>query len=572
PYSTNFPSLYDGDSVSGNWVLYANMVGATAWPGTVTNWILNLVLANAPVVTLDSAVPAYAGSTTNLNASCLLTDADNWDFAGGSLTVQITNNAAAEDVLVVNPQGTTSGQIGLSGTAVTYSGTNFGYYTGGGNGTTPLVIYFTNSAASVAAVQAHYTRIAYTNATVTSTNNRTQLFTLNDGLNGTNYQSKTLMVSNLNHAPVVALALTNQTATYGSAFSYTFPTNTFTDTDTGQTLTYSASGSVLTNSGLGFNAATRTFAATLLDATNGGTISGSWTILVTATDNGTPTKSVTTNFTLTINKAAAAITTSNAARVYGGSNPTLTGSTIGFLAADNISTAYTTTANTNSAPGSYGVTPVFTDSGNRLGNYSLTTNSGALTISKATLVATAAGAARAYGSTNPVFTVSYSGFTNGQSLATSDVTGSPAMSTGATTNSNVGAYVITNSAGTLTSGNYSLNFVNGTLTITQAVLTVTASNYARVYGGLNPTFAAGYTGFLNGQTLANSGVSGAPNLVTGASTNSGAGSYPITNSLGTLTANNYGFNLLNGTLTVTQAILTISADTLYRGYGATNPV
>jgi hypothetical protein len=77
---------------------------------------------------------------------------------------------------------------------------------------------------------------------------------------------------------------------------------------------------------------------------------------------------------------------------------------------------------------------------------------------------------RVYGATNPVFTVSYSGFVNGD--GTNVLTGSPTITTTATTNSPVGNYAITISQGTLSATNYNFVFVNGTLTVTQAVVTV----------------------------------------------------------------------------------------------------
>src|SRR5213075_2695501 len=67
---------------------------------------------------------------------------------------------------------------------------------------------------------------------------------------------------------------------------------------------------------------------------------------------------------------------------------------------------------------------------------------------------------------NPTLTVTYSGFVGGETLATSGVTGSPALS--ATSTNVAGTYPITVTAGTLSSGNYSFNFVNGQLTVTPA--------------------------------------------------------------------------------------------------------
>ena len=69
---------------------------------------------------------------------------------------------------------------------------------------------------------------------------------------------------------------------------------------------------------------------------------------------------------------------------------------------------------------------------------------------------------------------------------------------------------ITASGGT--AANYAITDVSGTLTVSPAPLTVTANNQTRAYGAADPTFTASYSGFQYGQTLATSGVSGAPSL------------------------------------------------------------
>jgi subtilase family serine protease len=92
-----------------------------------------------------------------------------------------------------------------------------------------------------------------------------------------------------------------------------------------------------------------------------------------------------------------------------------------------------------------------------------------------------------------------------------------------------------------------------TLVVMPAQLNVTANNATRVYGQGNPTFTAGYSGFVNGDGV---GVlSGSPSLSTTATaTSSVAGSpYPIVAAAGTLSAANYTFAFNNGQLTITPA-------------------
>jgi hypothetical protein len=97
----------------------------------------------------------------------------------------------------------------------------------------------------------------------------------------------------------------------------------------------------------------------------------------------------------------------------------------------------------------------------------------------------------------------------------------------------------------LTSTSSALSF-----TAAQAALTVTANNAIRAFGAANPSFTYTITGFVNGDTQA-SATSGAPSLTTSAITSSPAGNYAITAAVGNLSAANYTFLFVNGTLEVT---------------------
>ena len=86
-------------------------------------------------------------------------------------------------------------------------------------------------------------------------------------------------------------------------------------------------------------------------------------------------------------------------------------------------------------------------------------------ISKAALTVAANNASRFYGAANPTFTASYSGFATGDTFAGS-VTGTPSLTTLATTGSPVGSYSINAAQGTLAASNYTFTFIKGTLTVT----------------------------------------------------------------------------------------------------------
>jgi uncharacterized protein (TIGR03437 family) len=135
-----------------------------------------------------------------------------------------------------------------------------------------------------------------------------------------------------------------------------------------------------------------------------------------------------------------------------------------------------------------------------------------------------------------------------------EVTNSSGVATAGAFTANMiagGPYNVTASATTPdqadpASANFSLT---NTGSVSKPVLTVTANNASKVTGAPLPTFTATITGFVNGDTLAV--VSGAPSLTTTATASSPAGSYPIIAGLGTLSALNYTFAFVNGTLTVT---------------------
>jgi hypothetical protein len=87
------------------------------------------------------------------------------------------------------------------------------------------------------------------------------------------------------------------------------------------------------------------------------------------------------NGVLAVTPAPLTVTASNATRLFGASNPVFTGSIVGLENGDNITAAYSCSAATNSPAGSYPIVPALLDPADRLGNYSVTTNDGTLTVS-----------------------------------------------------------------------------------------------------------------------------------------------------------------------------------------------
>ena len=89
----------------------------------------------------------------------------------------------------------------------------------------------------------------------------------------------------------------------------------------------------------------------------------------------------------------------------------------------------------------------------------------------------------------PQLTYQIAGFVNGETPATSGVTGTPARSTTATSSSGAANYAITVATGRLAAANYSFQLVNGTLALAkrQASVEYTGANYARIAAAGNAT-------------------------------------------------------------------------------------
>ena len=179
------------------------------------------------------------------------------------------------------------------------------------------------------------------------------------------------------------------------------------------------------------------------------------------------------------------------------------------------------------------------------------------TVKQAHLTVTADPQTKLYGAPLPALTYTVTGFVNGDTSAV--IAGLAGLTTAATLASGVGSYPILVSAGSLSAPNYDFpNLVSGTLTVSQAHLTVTALDLSKNTGTPNPPLTYAISRFVNGDTTAV--VSGSPLLSTTATTVSPVGSYPISITADSLSAANYDFpNLVGGTLSViAQTILPLS--------------
>lgn len=102
------------------------------------------------------------------------------------------------------------------------------------------------------------------------------------------------------------------------------------------------------------------------------------------------------------------------------------------------------------------------------------------------------------------------------------------------------------------------------------IVTVTAVDATRVYGDADSGLSATYSGVLTGDD-ASLAYSGTPDFSTAAQS-AGVGAYALTPTLGGLTSSTgYGFSFVAGTLTVTPAPLTVTAQAQGKVYGDSDP-
>ena len=265
------------------------------------------------------------------------------------------------------------------------------------------------------------------------------------------------------------------------------------------------------------------------------------------------------NGTLTITKAPLTITAQSYTIKQGETLPTFEVSYSGFKnneTEDALTKKPTITciATSGSAVGTYDIVV----SGAESGNYDIAFANGMLVIADADPVTvTAKSYTRAYGDANPTFEYT----SEGKALV-----GTPEISCEATAVSPVGTYPIVVKKGTVT--NYNDSYVNGTLTITKAPLTITAQNYVIKQGEELPAFEASYTGFKNGET--DNVLTRKPRIVCDATSSNKLGTYGIT--VSDAESQNYEMEYVSGTLSVIDAdAVVVTAKSYYREYGESNP-
>lgn len=251
---------FTGTPGAGNVGTLVVQVTGTDAGGLVANDTFNIAVSTTP----NTAPTAVADSGDATERGGIANGSGGSTATGNVLTNDTDPNAGDSKTVTAIRFGATAGTLG-TGLAGAY-----GSLVQNANGTYSYTINEAN-----AAVQA--LRLS------TNTLSEVYTYTMRDTAGATSSANLTITVHGANDAPVLAAQTANQNAVVGTAFSLALPAGTFTDVDTGDTLTYSATqtdGTALP-AWLAFNAGTRTFSGTAA-AANVGTVA----VRVTATDGG----------------------------------------------------------------------------------------------------------------------------------------------------------------------------------------------------------------------------------------------------------------------------------------------
>ncbi|MDR3659971.1 MAG: cadherin-like domain-containing protein, partial [Mycobacterium sp.] len=244
-----------------------------------------------------------------------------------TLSIAITANGdSAHDVLAVNNQGTAAGQIGVSGSNITYtylsgSATTIGSFTGGSGGSSLVVTL--NSSATATAVQALYNQITFS-TTSSSTTSRTVQFTFTPSVGSPVSASESVNIAPVGTpfiSPGSSITLGENYGSYSTLLTGIGDGNSPNDNNADTTISaaVTAGGVGLFSSSpavTGFNHTTGTATLGFTLASNA---SGTATITVTVTNTVT-SNTTTATFNLTVNaitvtSVAPSVATGNAVDV-----------------------------------------------------------------------------------------------------------------------------------------------------------------------------------------------------------------------------------------------------------------
>nr|WP_284694772.1 MBG domain-containing protein [Geomonas sp. Red32] len=283
-------------------------------------------------------------------------------------------------------------------------------------------------------------------------------------------------------------------------------------------------------------------------------ITGAGNTTITASQAGNDTYSAAADVAqpFTVDPAVITVTADNKQRLFGTDNPPFTATYSGFVKGDTVSVisgapVFTTTADINSPKGSYDIT---VGQGTLAAvNYTFVFVKGTLAVDLAsqTITFNPIGA-KNYGDGS--FDLSYTPGASGLPV-TFESSNTAAATVSGKTVTITGAGSVTITASQAGNDNYAPATAQQTFNVAKAVITVTADNQSRAYNTANPPLTYRYSGFVNSEDQGV--ITGSPAISTTAVIDSPVDDYPITVDQGTLSAVNYSFTYVPGTLAVGKA-------------------
>ncbi|WP_433984139.1 MBG domain-containing protein [Tunturiibacter empetritectus] len=492
-------ALPQGNFVSLSLIGAATIPGQTAQPFTITytdgttattnislsDWLVDAGYPGESIV----AVTAYyntgsGGRVTNGGQADLYGYQISLDSSKTVQSITLPNNRNV--VIVAMALNTSSTPTVVPGTYAYTPAAGFVPAVG----TVPLSVVFTPTNPNYGIATKTVNLVVTKQALLFTANNETAVYgtavppytyTVTGYVNGDTASTAYTGNPSLTTTPAAPTTVNNYTITAGtgslvsSNYSLTFATGTLSITKATPVINWSnpaniTYGTALVQSPAGQLNATvsGSIPGTFSYSPAAGTVlpAGNQTLTVTFTPTDTTDyTTATASVQIVVNQRALTVTANSYTIPYGTADPTYAATITGFVNSDTAASAttgapsLTTTPAAPSTPGTYTITAATGTLASA--NYTFTPVNGLLTINKGTLTVTAGSATKVYGAANPAFTASATGAMNGDTFTFSE-------STTATAASPVGAYNIVPTATGSNLGNYTVTYVNGTLTVTKA--------------------------------------------------------------------------------------------------------
>jgi len=265
--------------------------------------------------------------------------------------------------------------------------------------------------------------------------------------------------------------------------------------------------------------------------------------------------------TLTVTPAPASVTPNAASKVYGTADPVplTTGTLTGFLPADNVTATYSRTAGETVTGSPYTISATLSPAA-VLTNYAITYNTANFTITPAVASVTPNAASKVYGTADPAFTGTLTGF-----LPADGVTATYSRTAGETVAGSPYTISATLSPAAVLS-NYTITYNTAAFTITPAVASVTPNPATKVYGTIDPAFTGTLTGFVAADNVVATYTRTAGETVAGSP-------YTISATLAPAAVlGNYAITYNTAKFTITPAAASVTPNAATKVYGTADPI